>query len=443
VEGLVSVDDEGKAVDAELAAALQRKYTEERERRQTKDRGKYLAMQGEFEHYADDPNMEPVPREPRTQKTGVVIIGAGFGGLLMAARLQDEGIHDFLLLDISGDVGGVWYWNRYPGASCDIDAYTYLPLLEETGYMPTQRYAGQREIYAYAQLLARRYGVYERALFHTAANAIAFDDDSGCWEVRTDRGDVLTSDFVVLATGGAYSRPRLPDIPGIETFAGASFHSSRWDYGYTGGAPDEPMVDLADKTMAIIGTGASSLQIVPRVAKDVKKLYVVQRTPSTVGARKNPPTDPEWFQSLEPGWHRRRIENFADLTMGGNVKEDLIQDGWSLIYYDLTIHTEDPDLTPEQRAEALRLADFAKMERLRAASTRSSRTRRRPTSSSPSTATCASGRASTRTTSTRSTAPTSSWWTPAATASTGSRRGAWWSTAWSTRSTASCTPPAS
>jgi cation diffusion facilitator CzcD-associated flavoprotein CzcO len=365
------LNDDDLTVDPDLAKTLRERYAAERAKRiganeHHSGHGRYLAMEGDLAHYADDPHSEVVPREPRKEKTRVLIVGAGFGGLLMSARLRDRGIDDFLILDASGDVGGVWYWNWYPGASCDIDAYTYLPLLEETGFMPSERYAGQPEIQGYAQLVARQYGVYEKALFHTRANSIVFDDESGLWRMTTDRGDELTADFVVLATGGAYSKPRLPDIEGIEAFQGASFHSSRWDYDYTGGRPGEPMVNLADKKVAIIGTGASALQIIPRIAHDVQELYVVQRTPSTVAERKNGPTDPEWFKSQPPGWHVKRRVNFAAITRGGPIEEDLIQDGWSAMYWELALPGLDPDLDDAGRAEALRLADMAKMERIRA-----------------------------------------------------------------------------
>jgi len=345
--------------------ALEAKYREEREKRLTADRGQFLLMEGALRRYGDDPYTRPEPREPRAQTVKVLVVGAGFGGLIMAARLRDAGIDDFLLVDEAGDVGGVWYWNRYPGASCDIDAYTYLPLLEETGYMPTMRYCSQEEIYGYARLLAKRYGVYDRALFHTAVRVMRWDDGAGQWVVTTDRGDVIRAQFVVTAIGGAYSRPKLPTIEGVDAFEGVSFHTSRWNYDYTGGGPGQELAGLGDKTVAIIGTGATALQCVPWLARSAKKLYVVQRTPNAVGPRPNPPTDPEWFKDLPRGWQMARFENFALQTSGVPVDEDLIQDGWSAIFYELIKPGQDQSLSPEERAAAAKVADLRKMDKLR------------------------------------------------------------------------------
>lgn len=353
--------DESAPIDAD---ALRSRYRDERDRRMTAGRDERAVLTGSLRRYLDDPYTPAAPRPARRETARVLIVGAGFGGLIMAARLREAG-EDFFLVEEAGDVGGVWYWNRYPGASCDIDAYTYLPLLEETGYMPSERYARQEEIYGYARLMARKYGVYERALFHTAATCITWDHADGAWVTRTDRGDVIRSQFLVMAIGGAYSRPKLPAIPGVESFQGESFHSSRWDYGYTGGGPRAEMDKLRDKHVAIIGTGATAVQAVPWLARSAGQLYVVQRTPSAVAARNNAPTDPDWFAGLKPGWQRARQANFAALTSGEVVDDDLIEDGWSAIYHELL----NPALTAGTPAaevpQALELADFQKMEKLR------------------------------------------------------------------------------
>ncbi|SDH53367.1 flavin-containing monooxygenase [Pseudonocardia oroxyli] len=350
----------------ELAAELEAKYRAEREKRLTADRGSYLAMTGALQRYADDPYTKPTERTHRKESKTVVIIGTGFGGLLMAQRLRAQGIEDFLMLDEAGDVGGVWYWNRYPGASCDIDSYTYLPLLEEMGYMPTERYARQSEIYAYAQQIARRYGVYERALFHTSVTDMRWDDEGHAWQIETDRGDEIRASFVVSAVGGALSRPKLPAIQGIEEFNGASFHTSRWDYRYTGGGPDLELDGLADRSVAIIGTGATALQAVPWLGRAAQKLYVVQRTPSTVAPRNNEATDVSWFKGLEPGWQRERLRNHAAVTVGEDFEEDLIRDGWSDIYWDLIEPLRQAGVPKDEAKQVAKMADLAKMERLRA-----------------------------------------------------------------------------
>src|SRR5207302_5413166 len=154
------------------------------------------------------------------------------------------------------------------------------------------------EILEHSRRIGRHYGLYDGALFHTEVRALSWDDANGRWQIRTNRGDDFTAQFVGMGPGGLHV-PKLPGIPGLESFRGHSFHTSRWDYGYTGGDPDgSPMTKLADKRVAVIGTGATAVQCVPHLARACEQLYVFQRTPSSVDARHNQPTDPAWFTSM-------------------------------------------------------------------------------------------------------------------------------------------------
>ena len=314
--------------------AVRERYRVERDKR-LRDNGadQYIEMAGEFARFAEgDPHVEPgFTREPIVDEIDIAIIGGGFSGLLAAARLTERGITSFRIIEAGGDFGGTWYWNRYPGAQCDTDAYCYLPLLEELGYVPKEKYAYVNEIFEHSQRIGRHYDLYERAIWRTRVRSIDWDDDLGRWHVSTDRDDDIKARFVVMALGTT-TRAKLPGIPGIETFEGHAFHTSRWDYGYTGGDTTGGMAKLADKRVAVIGTGATAIQCVPRLAADAGHLYVFQRTPSTVDWRRNRPTDPEWFASLEPGWQRRRRENFTIQAAGVPVEEDLIDDGWTQIF---------------------------------------------------------------------------------------------------------------
>jgi cation diffusion facilitator CzcD-associated flavoprotein CzcO len=258
-----------------------------------------------------------------------VIVGGGFGGLVTGARLKQAGVDDVRILEGGGDVGGAWYWNRYPGAMCDTAAMIYLPLLEETGHMPSQKYACATEIFEHAQRIARHFGLYERALLSTRVTDLEWDAASSRWLVKTDRGDELRAQFVAMGTGGLH-RPKLPGVPGLETFRGHCFHTSRWDYSYTGGDwRGAPMANLRDKQVGIIGTGATAVQCVPRLARDAKDLFVFQRTPSSIDVRDNHPIDPASFAALKPGWQREWLINFATLQTGGFAEHDLVQDGWT------------------------------------------------------------------------------------------------------------------
>ena len=257
---------------------------------------------GPLSKYASDPWIDAVPaREPITDTVEVLFIGGGFSALLTAARLRERGVESIRIVERGADVGGTWYWNRYPGAACDVPSYDYLPLLDEMGYVPSRLYAKGPEIYAHCQAIAKRYDLYELAVFSTTITSTTWDDKAKLWVLKTDRGDEMKARFVICANG-TLSKPKLSKIAGMETYRGHSFHSSRWDYGYTG----ENLEKLSDKVVGIIGTGASAVQAIPRLAAAAKHLYVFQRTPSGIDIRGDRPTDPEWQARLKPGWQQAR-----------------------------------------------------------------------------------------------------------------------------------------
>ncbi len=312
------------------AAELRERYRMERDKRLRPDGAdQYIDPAGRFEHFLADPWVTPFEREPVVDEVTVVLIGGGFAGLLTGARLVEAGIDDVRIIDSAGGEGGVWYWNRYPGAMCDTAAMVYLPLLEETGHMPSAKYVGGAEILAHAQRIASRYGLRDGALFSTEVTALRWDDDTARWIISTDRGDRISARFVAMGTG-PLNRPKLPGIPGIETFSKKCFHTARWDWSYTGGDPSgAPMRNLADKRVGIIGTGATAVQVIPQLARDARALHVFQRTPSSIDVRANHAIDPEEFAALEPGWQQRWLINFATLQNGGFAEEDLVRDGWT------------------------------------------------------------------------------------------------------------------
>lgn len=350
--------------------ALREKYRQERDKRLRKEGDhQYIQVAGEFAHFAADPYVAPgFTRNPLDEDIDVAIVGGGFAGLLAATRLREAGFDSIRIIEAGGDFGGTWYWNRYPGAQCDIESYCYLPLLEETGYIPREKYSYQPEIFEHSRRIGERFGLYEIAYFQTSVSELRWLEDVSRWQVSTNRGDTIRARFVIQAAG-LVNRPKLPGIPGIEGFKGHMFHTSRWDYQYTGGNHTGDLTKLRDKRVAIIGTGATAIQCVPYVGAFAKELYVFQRTPSSVDARGNKPTDPEWARSLEPGWQRKRRENFNDVVTGQPFEVDLVHDGWTDIFRNLqstvpvgTASTDDP----AEAARLAELADFQKMNQVRA-----------------------------------------------------------------------------
>jgi cation diffusion facilitator CzcD-associated flavoprotein CzcO len=352
---------------------LRAKYRAERDKRIRPDGNEqYVEPKGRFAHLLDDPYVEKTERESVRDEVTVALIGAGFSGLCVGARLKEAGIEDIRLIEGGGDVGGAWYWNRYPGAMCDTAAMVYLPLLEETGHKPSMKYTFAPEIFGHAKRIAERYGLYENALFSTEVTDLEWEPSTSRWVIRTNRGDEIRAAFVTIGPGPLH-RPKLPGIPGIETFRGHSFHTSRWDYDYTGGDWEgAPMEKLADKRVGIIGTGATAVQCIPPLGRDARELYVFQRTPSSIDVRNNHPIEDDFFEALEPGWQKKWLLNFATLQTGGFADEDLVKDGWTDISQRIrdrlieNAQKEGVAPGPEMFQKAYEDSDDEKMEEIRA-----------------------------------------------------------------------------
>ena len=351
--------------------ALKRKYAEERDKRLRPDgNDQYLQLKGQLSHYLDDPYTPVVEREPKTDHVTVAFIGGGFAGLVTGARIKEAGVDDVRIIEKAGDFGGTWYWNRYPGAMCDTASMVYMPLLEETGHMPSEKYAHAPEILEHSRRIGKHFGLYDHALFHTEVTDLEWDDSRSVWIVRTNRGDEFTAQFLGMGLGPLHV-PKLPGIPGIEDFKGHSFHTSRWDYDYTGGDPQgAPMEKLADKRVGIIGTGATAVQCSPPLAAACKELFVFQRTPSSVDVRNNRPIDPDWFAEIATeGWQRRWLENFTAIQTGFAMpEEDLVQDGWTDLarrIREKIMSLPAEEFTPENMMAAFEDSDFEKMSEIR------------------------------------------------------------------------------
>ena len=353
-------------------AELRAKYRSERDKRLRQDgNAQYQEVADEFASYTDDPYTEWVERDPLNDEVQVAIIGGGFGGLLMGGRLREAGFDDIRVIEQAGDFGGTWYWNRYPGAMCDVESYCYLPLLEELNYIPKRKYSYAPEIFEHSKAIARHYDLYKNACLQTGVSAMRWDDASGRWIIHTDRGDAIRAQFVAMANG-PLNRPKLPGIPGISSFKGHTFHTSRWDYDYTGGDSDGNLSGLADKRVAIIGTGATAVQCIPHLGAGAEHLYVFQRTPSSIDVRANRETDPDFAQNLEPGWQQRRMDNFNILVSGGDQDEDLVADGWTEIFRNLTgiaaktaARELGRRLSSREKGALMELLDFQKMNQVR------------------------------------------------------------------------------
>jgi cation diffusion facilitator CzcD-associated flavoprotein CzcO len=353
--------------------ALHARYLAERDKRVREDGiGQYVEIKAEHAHYIDDPYVEPgFTRDPVFDHVEFAVIGGGFGGLLTGGRLREAGFESIRMVESAGDFGGTWYWNRYPGAMCDVESYCYLPMLEELGYMPKHKYSFAPEILEHSRNIAKHYRLYDDALLQTAVTEMRWDEAASRWIISTNRGDRFTARYVAMANG-PLSRPKLPGIPGIGDFKGHTFHTSRWDYRYTGGDSNGNLTGLADKRVGVIGTGATAIQCVPHLGASAKELYVFQRTPSSVDVRNNAETDPAWAASLTPGWQRHRMDNFNTLVSGGDAEEDLVHDGWTDIFRNLTGAAAKEAskklgrrLTSEERAEVMMLADYRKMNQVR------------------------------------------------------------------------------
>ena len=366
MDGEIGIDKETLDFDLD---AMREKYRAERDKRlRAEGHLQYFQVEGDYARFAeDDPYVEPgFTREPLNDEIDVVVIGGGFSGMLACARLKEAGVTGIRLIEAGGDFGGTWYWNRYPGAQCDIESYCYLPLLEELGYIPKEKYSYGTEIYEHSQRIGKAYGLYDLALFQTRVRELRWDEDLARWRIFTNRGDDIKARFVVMCLGTA-SRAKMPGLPGIDTFEGHSFHTSRWDYGYTGGDTRGELTRLADKRVAIIGTGATAIQCVPYVGKHARHTYVFQRTPSSVDLRGNKPTDPSWAMGLAPGWQKARRDNLNAVVSGLPFEENLVDDGWTEIFTKvMAIPKSDKPLSPQEIGELMEVADFQKMNAIRA-----------------------------------------------------------------------------
>ncbi|MGZ3096936.1 flavin-containing monooxygenase [Streptomyces sp. H72] len=318
------------AISSEALTELRRRYRQERERRVRPDGTRqYLPADARFGYYADDPYASEVQeRDPLRDRVDVAVIGGGFGGILAGARLRQHGIERVRVLEKGGDFGGTWYWNRYPGIHCDVESHVYLPMLDETGYVPEWKYSPGEEIRRHAVRMAEKFDLYADALFSTSVTSLTWDDSSEAWIVSTDRGDKFRATYVITATG-TLSELKLPGIPGIEKFEGHTFHTSRWDYGYTGGTPDGGLTGLAGKRVGVVGTGATGVQVVPKLAEDAGHVYVFQRTPSSVDVRDNRRTTARDVGADHDGWARERRDNFLRIVSGETVEHDLVADQWT------------------------------------------------------------------------------------------------------------------
>ncbi len=350
-------------------ASLHRKYLAERDKRLRADgEAQYLEAKGALADWVRDPYVsQPLSREAVHEDTDVLVVGAGFGGMLTGAELRDTGIANFRIVDLAGDFGGTWYWNRYPGVRCDIESTLYLPRLEEVGTVPSERYATGREILAHAQRFARHYQLYERALFQTQVKRIAWDEGLQRWRVSTDRGDEIRARFVTLSQG-PLAKVKLPNIPGLLDFKGRRFHSARWDYAYTGGHSDGDLKGLAGQRVGVIGTGATAIQIVPKLAEHAAQVSVFQRTPSSVAPRHNGPTDPAWFKSQSAGWQRRRMDNFVATINFQIPEQDLVHDCWTDFFnrFGARMKAAKQAGGPIDVHAVMQGADYEKMESVRA-----------------------------------------------------------------------------
>jgi cation diffusion facilitator CzcD-associated flavoprotein CzcO len=343
--------------------AVKAKYLAERDKRLVAGRAdiRDLDHDSHFARLREDPFTPVTPRDAVTDDVDVVIVGGGIAGVVAGARLREAGVKRIRILDKAGGIGGTWYWNRYPGVMCDVESYIYMPMLEELGYVPKTRYAFGEEIRLHLEAVAEKFDLVDEALFHTGVDQAVWDDEAARWRVSTDRGDEITARYYVLAVG-ILNLLKLPAIDGMEDFAGHSFHTARWDYAYTGGAPGEPLTKLKDKTVALIGTGATGIQCLPALAEGAKHVYVFQRTPSAIGERGNRPTPPDFPETLEPGWQRERMDNFQAIMLGKQVEADLTDDGWTHHYAKVHNAPKWKDMTFEEYMLNAESIDYGIME---------------------------------------------------------------------------------
>lgn len=335
------------------------RYEQERNKRILVDgRLQYQKVEGKFSDFSNAPWIKNINRRNSINiDTQTLIVGGGLGGILAAINLKKQNFDDFIIIDNAEDFGGVWYWNRYPGCSCDVESYIYLPLLEETGYIPSKKYISSSEIATYLRELCRKYNLYEKTYFQTSFTKSVWDEKQSKWNSSTSLDDCIQSKYVILSTG-FLSTPKLPGIPGIESFKGKSFHTSRWDYSFTGGNEKGDLHGLKNMNIALIGTGASAVQIAPHLAASAKNLFIFQRTPVAVGGQLNTATDINWYKNQDKGWQKKRSDNFNALMEGIPQDINLVNDEWT----DLSKYL---DYTNDNIIEAWEDAELKKMNQIR------------------------------------------------------------------------------
>lgn len=231
----------------------------------------------------------------------VVIVGAGFAGLCLLYKLRELGLK-VRVYDSAGDVGGTWYWNRFPGATTDVESveysYSFSEELQQEWKWST-RYAHQPEILRYARFVAEKFDLYKDIQFNTRVRSVVYDEAANQWRIQTDRGEQVSAQFCVMATG-ILSIPKKPDYKGIDSFRGAQYHTGRW--------PHEE-VDFASQRVGIIGTGSTGIQCIPIIAQQASHLHVFQRTPNFSIPLRNGPMKPEYEQAVKENygeWRRRQ-----------------------------------------------------------------------------------------------------------------------------------------
>ncbi|KAK7012901.1 Phenylacetone monooxygenase [Favolaschia claudopus] len=351
-------------------ASLRQKYIEERNKRIRPEGPKQflkVADSAQFKYLDNDPwvDHDALNRATPTIADGdevkFLIVGAGFGGLLFAVHLIEAGFNaaDIRIIDTAGGFGGTWYWNRYPGLMCDIESYIYMPLLEETGYMPKHKYSYGSEIREHTERIANHWGFADKALFRTQGHRAAWDDVAKRWNVH-----------LIENRGPAEARKDLHVK--AQYLLGEHFHTSRWNYDITGGSQTDPTMEkLKDKRVGVIGTGATAVQVVPQLAKWAKHLYVFQRTPASVDIRGQHPTDSEEWKNITStkGWQRIRSENFNSILINTPDGPNLVDDQLTRIPSYTAILGGPSIISPEQFTEhvaRLHAEDLERTERIRA-----------------------------------------------------------------------------
>ncbi|MFA5882915.1 MAG: NAD(P)/FAD-dependent oxidoreductase [Acidimicrobiia bacterium] len=343
--------------------AVHARYRAERDKRMVASRthNRDIVHDPMVAAFRTDPFTPVEPRDPVFDEVDVAVLGAGMAGLLAGAKLRDAGLERIRLVDEAGGVGGTWYWNRYPGVMCDVESYVYMPLLEELGTVPTMKYAFGPEILGHFEAIAERWNLLGDALFHTHVERSEWDEDAKRWVVHTDRGDAFRAKYLVLAPG-ILNLMKIPTLPGMEDFRGTAFHTARWDYAYTGGSPDGNLDRLGDESVAILGTGASGIQVIPHLARAARQVFVFQRTPSAIGVRGNRPTEPDFADDLQPGWQWERMLNFQRACTGHAVEVDMVDDGWTRHWGPVRQRPKEPGLSPEEIQRRMEELDYEIME---------------------------------------------------------------------------------